>query len=68
MTVQALRGQTVVARTTTGGKGGYRLRLRPGSYLIRIVGAGAFRGGRKLASVSAGRWTHLDIAFDTGIR
>ncbi len=65
-TVQALRANVVVAHTKTGSKGDYRLRLLPGRYLIRIVGA--FRGGTKSALVRTGGWTHLDLVFDTGIR
>jgi Carboxypeptidase regulatory-like domain len=64
--VEALRGQTVVARTTTGRKGGYRLPLSPGRYVVRIVGA--FRGGRKNAVVQPRTWTRLNLTFDTGIR
>ncbi len=65
-TVEAVRGHTVVAHTKTGSKGGYRLRLLPGSYSIRIVGA--FRGGRKQAVVGTHGWTRLNLTFDTGIR
>ncbi len=64
--VEALRGSTVVVHTTTGRRGGYRLRLSPGRYVIRVLGA--FRGGRRAAIVRAGGWTRLDFRLDTGIR
>ena len=65
-TIQALQGSRVVTHTKTGHKGRYRLRLSPGSFVIRIVGA--FRGGHKVAVVKSGGWTRLDLRFDTGIR
>ncbi len=64
--VEALRGHTIVAHGKTSDKGRYRLRLSPGHYAIRVLGA--FRGGGKAAVVRAHGWTHLDLSFDTGIR
>jgi hypothetical protein len=66
VTLVFLRDGRAVARTTTGGGGGYRLVLAAGRYGIRVPGAWRWAPTRVL--VRAGRVSRLDIAIDTGIR
>lgn len=59
----------VVARTTTGRYGGYRLTLRPGRYAVttarRTIGSGLTP---RSVVVPRGRVARIDFALDTGIR
>ena len=59
----------VIARTTTGGNGGYRLTLRPGTYGVttstRTIGSGLTP---RSVLVRRGRVAHIDFKLDTGIR
>ena len=59
----------VVARTTTGPKGGYRVLLAPGRYAVaterRTIGVGLTP---RVAVVPRGRIARVDFHLDTGIR
>jgi hypothetical protein len=59
----------VVARTTTGRYGGYRLTLRPGRYGVttarRTIGSGLTP---RAVIVPRGRVARVDFDLDTGIR
>ena len=59
----------VVARTTTGRLGGYRLTLRPGRYGVttarRTIGSGLTP---RIVTVPRGRIARVDFKLDTGIR
>ena len=59
----------VVARTTTGRYGGYRLTLRPGRYAVtttrRSIGSGLTP---RIVVVPGGRIARVDFKLDTGIR
>ena len=61
------RAGHVVARTTTGPKGGYRIGLKPGSYVVttarRRVGVGLTPG---TVVVPRGRFARVDFHLDTG--
>ncbi len=63
------RGAVVVARVTTGSKGGYRLKLRPGRYAVTTPNR---RPGMdltpRLVRVRAGRIARVDFHLDTGIQ
>ncbi len=63
------RGGVTVATATTLDTGTYRLVLRPGLYVIRLVRRSLFgsilpRGVR----VRSGRFTTVNLELDTGIR
>jgi Carboxypeptidase regulatory-like domain len=59
----------VVARTTTGPKGGYRIDLKPGRYAVtttrRTIGGGLTP---RLVVVRAGRFARVDLHLDSGIQ
>lgn len=61
------RGGKIVARTTTGPRGGYRIRLRPGRYAVttakRTVGVGLTP---RTAVVPRGRVARVDFHLDSG--
>ena len=63
------RSGLVVARATTGPKGGYRVLLAPGRYAVstarRTIGVGLTPGA---AAVPRGKIARLDFHLDTGIR
>lgn len=64
------RAGTVVARVTTGPAGGYRVRLRPGTYTAttsveRTIGSGLTP---KTVRVPRGRFARVDFHLDTGIQ
>src|SRR5690242_14804910 len=69
VTLTFVRACVVAARVETGDAGGYRIRLAPGTYAVRV------RPVSKIGSVSpmrvrviAGRMRRVDFAIDTGIR
>ena len=69
-TVEALRGNDVVAATRSDGSGRYQLGLRPGTYLLHAQGGDrpyARQPGRTV-TVSAGQALTVDFLLDTGIR
>jgi hypothetical protein len=63
------RSGRVVARTTTGRNGGYRLTLRPGRYAVRTttrtLGSGL---SPRTVFVPRYRVARVDFQIDTGIR
>jgi hypothetical protein len=64
------RGESVVVRVVTDGRGRYRIRLRAGVYTVRRPGGSTFE--RKLepnrVRVYPGRVVRIDFSIDTGIR
>jgi len=59
-------GHRVVARARTDADGGYRIALRPGTY---VVTADAGRSCRLTSvRITAGAYAKLDLVCDTGIR
>jgi hypothetical protein len=58
-----------VARTTTGPKGGYRIGLRPGRYVVttarRTIGVGLTP---RVVIVPRERYARVDFDLDTGLR
>jgi carboxypeptidase family protein len=69
-TVEALRGDDVVAATRSDGSGCYRLSLPPGAYLIRAQGGGTpySRQPGQTVTISAGQTLTVNFLLDTGIR
>jgi hypothetical protein len=64
------RGDVVVARVTTAGAGGYRVRLRPGRYGVTTPSTrrpGAALSPR-VVRVPTGRIARVDFHIDTGIQ
>ena len=63
------RSGHVVARTTTGPKGGYRIGLKPGRYIVttarRTIGAGL---SPRAVVVPRGRFARVDFHLDTGLQ
>ena len=59
----------VVARTTTGPKGGYRIGLKPGRYVVatarQTVGVGLTP---RTVVVPRGRFARVDFHLDTGVQ
>lgn len=59
----------VVARTTTGPKGGYRIGLKPGRYAVatarRTIGVGLTP---RAVVVPRARFARVDFHLDTGLR
>ena len=59
----------VVARTTTGPKGGYRLGLKPGRYVVttatRTIGVGLTP---RAVVVPRARFARVDFHLDTGLQ
>ena len=68
--VEALRGTRVVAVARTDRRGYYRLRLRPGLYVImvRVRGLPAQQPTSRTIIVSAGTRQTVNFTVDTGIR
>lgn len=63
------RGGQVVARTTAGTKGRYRIRLAPGRYAVRIGRRGSFKEpDPSFVRVPVGLMRRADFYVDTGIR
>lgn len=69
VTLAFLRAGVEAARVRTNDAGGYRIRLAPGVYVVRI------RPASKIGKLSptrvrvvAGRMRRVDFAIDTGIR
>ena len=63
------RGSALVAETRSGTDGRYRVALPPGTY--RVVGESEVtmpHAGEQTVTVAEGRWTALDIRYDSGIR
>ena len=67
-TVEALRGNRVIATAYTDGAGRYELRLQPGTYLIRAQ-SDKYLSKEKSRTVvlSGGRRQTVNLVFDTGI-
>ena len=63
------RAGHIVARTTTGLKGGYRIGLKPGRYVVttarRTIGAGLTP---RTVVVPRGRFARVDFHLDTGMQ
>lgn len=55
-----------VASTMTAARGAYRIALPPGTYSVRAVSRRRLVPGT--ATVRAGRFRHVDLSIDTGIR
>ena len=59
----------VVARVTTGPAGGYRVKLRPGTYAVATLRRGIGSGlTPRVVRVPAGRFARVDFHLDTGIQ
>ena len=69
-TVEALRGNDVVAATRSDDSGRYQLSLPPGTYLIRAQGDGTpyARQPGQTVTISAGQTLTVSFLLDTGIR
>lgn len=65
VTVEAVQGSVVVAKTVTGLRGGYRIKLAPGTYRLRV--RRVFKPASVLVTVRSG-WVHKNLRYDTGIR
>jgi len=67
--VEALRGNQVMATAYTNGVGRYELRLQPGTYLIRTQSDKYLsRQASKTVTLSRGQRLTVNLVFDTGIR
>jgi|SRR5262245_13519098 len=64
------RAGVVVARVTTGSAGGYRVKLRPGRYIVTTSSAPRFSTGvtPTVVRVPKGRVARVDFHIDTGIQ
>jgi hypothetical protein len=69
-TVEAFRGGDVVAAARSDDRGRYRLTVRPGTYLIRVMPPGRFlwKEPDKTVTVPAGETVTVNFLLDTGIR
>ncbi len=68
-TVEALRGNQVMATAYTDEAGRYELRLQPGTYLIRTQSDKYLsREASKTVTLSRGQKLTVNLVFDTGIR
>ena len=68
-TVEALRGNQVMATAYTDEAGRYELRLQPGTYLIRTQSDKYLsRQASKTVTLSRGQRLTVNLVFDTGIR
>ena len=54
-------------RVTTDGKGRYRVALPPGRFSVRVRG-GQFGWKPSAVTVPTGRYAHVNVFVDTGIR
>jgi len=67
-TVEALRGNQVIATAYTDEAGRYELRLQPGTYVIRALSDKFLsREKRKTVTLSSGQKLTVNLVFDTGI-
>lgn len=67
-TVEALRGNRVIATAYTDDAGRYELRLQPGTYLIRAQSDKYLsREKSRTVVLSGGRRQTVNLVFDTGI-
>jgi len=67
-TVEALRGNHVIATAYTDEAGRYELRLQPGTYLIRAQSDKYLsREKSKTVTLSRGQKQTVNLVFDTGI-
>ena len=68
--LQFSRNGVIAAKTLTGPAGGYRVILRPGAYLVRIVKGGKpmLRFAPTYVRVPTGAAIRVDFSIDTGIR
>lgn len=63
------RSGALIAETRSGADGRFRVALLPGTY--RVVGESESaipHAVEETATVAEGRWTALDIRYDSGIR
>jgi hypothetical protein len=68
-TVEALRGNQVMATAYTNEAGRYELKLQPGTYLIRTQSDKYLsREANKTVTLSRGQKLTVNLVFDTGIR
>ena len=68
-TVEALRGDQVIATAHTDKAGRYELRVQPGTYLIRAQSDTYLsRQASKTVTISRGQKLTVNLLFDTGIR
>jgi hypothetical protein len=70
ITVSTPTGATVTSWTSNS-NGSYRIPLRPGTYVVtaRAPGTGAFGVSKPVdVVVVLGRFTHVDLMVDSGIR
>jgi hypothetical protein len=68
-TVEALRGNHVMATAYTDEAGRYELRLQPGTYLIRTQSDKYLsKQASKTVTISRGQELTVNLVFDTGIR
>lgn len=65
VTIQALRGTSVVAHAVTDTQGRYRFRLAPGRYALRVQRT--FKS-QVVPVVVGTAWVHKNVLLDTGIR
>ena len=68
-TVEALRGNQVMATAYTNQAGRYELKLQPGTYLIRTQSDKYLsKEASKTVTLSRGQKLTVNLVFDTGIR
>jgi hypothetical protein len=68
-TVEALRGNHVMATAYTDEAGRYELKLQPGTYLIRTQSDKYLsKQASKTVTLSRGQKLTVNLVFDTGIR
>jgi hypothetical protein len=59
----------IVAKVRSGDDGRFKVRLRPGHYLIEPISGHPYpRAATEAALGRAHRYTHVTITFDSGIR
>jgi hypothetical protein len=63
------KGGRLVARVTTGRAGGYRVKLRPGRYVVTTPNRGPGTGlTPRFVRVPTGRVARVDFHLDTGLQ
>jgi hypothetical protein len=70
VTLMFSRNGRLAGRALTDEAGHYRLRLPPGTYLVRrsVVKGPDWKLSPRRVQIHAGRFVRLDFAIDTGIR
>ena len=67
--VESLPNGKVVAEFTSDNEGRFRAVLAPGNYVVEPVQSGPLPMGSSVdVTVTAGRFTHVQIDFESGIR